>query len=372
MTALDAVHVTTVHQWNDPRILAKECRSLAEAGYAVALITTEPTEESRFGVPLIGLKRRRNRWTRMTLGVVEAGVKALRSRAGIVHFHDPELIPIGVIARALGRKVVFDVHEDYATSIRTVSKSIPGALRGILSTAYRASIPLQKALFQIVIAESYYGETYPRATSVLNHPDLRLFERFRGVERRAPATPRLLYTGNITAARGAREHAALIGALPSGSQMRMVGRCDPTLLPELTGRAGLSLDNGGAFAPFERIVAAYDAPWTAGLALFPPSPHYTRKALTKVYEYAAAGIPTICSDFPAWRALVEGNGIGIAVPPDDIAAQVAAVERLSTDPKLYARLSRAALDFAHDRTSWRGQAAHLVGLYGRLSGRAAA
>lgn len=365
----DAVHVSTVHQWNDPRVLAKECRSLSDAGYKVGLIITAPETHQMYGVDLIGLKRRRNRWLRMTLGVLEAGRHVFRSGAHIVHFHDPELIPLGLVARLFGYQVIFDVHEDYVTSIKTVSKTIPQGLRGGFSTGYRLTIPLQKKAFHIIIAERYYSETYPEATPVLNYPDLRLFSRFRSLERSAPEAIKLLYTGNVTLARGARNHAALVEALPD-AQLTMIGRCQGDLIGDLQAQPGVSLANDGAFAPFEDIVEAYSNAWTAALAVFPYSDHYTRKALTKIYEYAAAGIPVICSDFPVWKELVGDNDLGLCVPPNDLEAQKAAVVRLAADKALYDRISQSARRFAHEAASWDSEARRLTALYDDLHDQA--
>ena len=57
--------------------------------------------------------------------------------------------------------------------------------------------------------------------------------------------------------------------------------------------------------------------WLAGLAIFPPNPHYYEKELTKFFEYMGAGLPIVCSDFPAWRTLMAETGAGICVDPQD-------------------------------------------------------
>ncbi|WP_306142837.1 glycosyltransferase family 4 protein [Roseibium sp. MMSF_3412] len=365
---LDVVHLSTVHQWNDPRVLTKECASAAKAGYKVGLIVTEPPENTYLGVKLIGIKRRSSRIGRMTLGVATCFVEALKSRAPIVHFHDPELIPAGGLLRLFGRKVIFDVHEDYITSIKIVSKNIPAPLKKILSFCYRASVPVQRALFSIIIAEKYYSEHYPKAVPVLNYPDLTLFEKFQSQERMPPQKPRLLYTGNVTKVRGALNHVGVVNRLESGS-LTIIGRCDPNLLPSLETEERVVLPSGGGYAAFADIVEAYSEEWTAGLAIFPPTEHYTRKELTKIYEYAAAGIPTICSDFPVWKELVEGNGIGFCVDPTDPDAAHAVVEKLTNDADLYKKTSKRALEFAHKHTTWQKEADKLVGLYGDLIDR---
>ncbi|MCE7896768.1 MAG: glycosyl transferase, partial [Gammaproteobacteria bacterium PRO8] len=52
--------------------------------------------------------------------------------------------------------------------------------------------------------------------------------------------------------------------------------------------------------PFSEITKAYlEGGWRWGLALFPDTPHYRDKELTKFFEYMSFRIPIICSDFPA-------------------------------------------------------------------------
>ena len=107
-------HLTSVHPRYDTRIFIKQCVSLAKADYGVSLIVADGKgNEEKDGVKIldIGISRF-GRAGRMTRTVIAVYKKALNMNADIYHFHDPELIPAGLLLKALGKKVIYDVHED--------------------------------------------------------------------------------------------------------------------------------------------------------------------------------------------------------------------------------------------------------------------
>jgi glycosyltransferase involved in cell wall biosynthesis len=166
--------------------------------------------------------------------------------------------------------------------------------------------------------------------------------------------------------------AELAARLPEGGSVTMIGACPPdvaraarALCPD-PARLRIVSGEGGGHVPHGRIVAAYREPWTAALALFPDSPHVREKELTKFFEYMAAGLPIVCSDFPAWRDLVERTGAGVCVPPGDAGAALAAAAGLAADPGRAAAMGEAGRGAARSRFSWESQARRLVELYARL------
>ena len=116
------IHFTTVHPRGDTRIRVKETASLVEGmGGGVALYVqdgrgAECDEVS--GVEIVDTgPPPRGRARRMVLGVWRM-YRAVRSaRPQVAHFHDPELIPVGLALKLSGIKVVYDVHEDVPRQI---------------------------------------------------------------------------------------------------------------------------------------------------------------------------------------------------------------------------------------------------------------
>ena len=91
--------LTSVHPPFDVRIFHKEAKSLVKAGYDVTLIAQHDKEEIVDGIKIINLQKPRNRIERMTKTVWSAYRKAVQLDADIYHFHDPELLPIGIMLK---------------------------------------------------------------------------------------------------------------------------------------------------------------------------------------------------------------------------------------------------------------------------------
>src|SRR5260370_7472560 len=82
------------------------------------------------------------------------------------------------------------------------------------------------------------------------------------------------------------------------------------------------LDRNGIVSLLSRV--------RAGLVVLHPDKAYVASQPTKLYEYMAAGIPVIASDFPLWRSIIEDAGCGLVVNPFDTRAIAAAIDRLIT------------------------------------------
>src|SRR5512137_1306313 len=95
-------HLSTVHSVSDDRIFYKECVSLARHGFSVTFAVPHNRDEVRSGVQIVALKEYSCRLARVVIGSWRAFRKAIKTKAQLIHFHDPELIPVGFLLKLSG------------------------------------------------------------------------------------------------------------------------------------------------------------------------------------------------------------------------------------------------------------------------------
>jgi glycosyltransferase involved in cell wall biosynthesis len=367
--SVKVAHLTSVHPLGDPRILHKECKTLVEAGYQVVLIIPHERNEVIEGVRIRAVPKPQARLERMTTTVWQVYQKALEENAAIYHFHDPELIPVGLLLKAQDKVVIYDIHEDYVSSIKQ-KRYLPHSLRPLMARLLGRFEKLLTNPFEIILAEKYYAKRFPNGTTILNYPIKNHFPIHSSAPNVQPSRPRLLYTGTATENRGALLYAEIV-SLMKEAEVHIVGRCREELASEMREIAGererLHIEGEGFHVQYERIIDYYrQGGWTAGLAVFPPTLHYMKKELTKFFEYMAAGIPIICSDFPVWQSIMEKTGAGLCVDSSNALAAVDAVEYLSRNPETAYAMGQNGRKAFLEKYNWSVESRKLTELYQEL------
>ena len=349
-----------------------QAKGSVRGGFEVVIIAPHGRDESREGVRVRALPTPRGRLDRITRICFLCTRRAMAERPDIYHLHEPDMVPWGLFLRLLGRHVIYDVHEDYVTA--TVARPwLPDWARPLLAGWVRLLNAVANRAFVILIAERYYARSFPAAVEMLNYAKLEEYEGLGDIRRdKIENGPlRLLYAGSITEARGAYHHLRLLDYLPETAELLLVGQCSvPALARMLEARAAADARFRFVFDAHwlakERIIEAYRETWTAGLALFPDSSHYREKELTKFYEYMAAGLPIVCSNFPVWRELVEGNRLGWSVDPEDPAAAIAAIRWLAEHPEEARAMGARGRRLVQEKFNWDSQMRVLNDLYRRM------
>jgi len=364
-------HLTTVHSPLDVRIFHKECKSIAQAGYRVTLIACHDRDEVKDGVNIRSLPKMRGRFARMVRGSWGIHREAVRQDADLYHFHDPELLLVGLLLRIRGKIVVYDVHEDVSADIAE-KHYIPRVFRRRLAQLVSGLESLSSGFFSAVVTATptilkrFDRLTQPRMV-VSNYPILdELKTAISPIwEQRSLAVG---YVGVLARDRCIPEIVEAMSLLPKElkATLKLAGNFSPPCLKEqLTETAGWErtcvmgvLDRGG--------VANLLANVRAGLVVLKPTRGFLDSVPVKMFEYMAAGIPVIASDFPGFREIVEGASCGILVPPDDPLRISRAIEHILTHPEDAKEMGKRGQEAVTQRFNWASEESKLLELYRAL------
>ena len=113
------------------------------------------------------------------------------------------------------------------------------------------------------------------------------------------------------------------------------------------------------------VNALYGSSMT-GIVLYQPAQNHFESQPIKLFEFMAAGLPEIASDFPLWKEIVEGCGCGFCVDPTDPEAVRNACEKLLNDPALAQKMGRRGYEAVTERYNWAAEEVKLAGLYAEL------
>jgi glycosyltransferase involved in cell wall biosynthesis len=369
MSKPKVVHMTSAHSVVDTRIFLKECRALSDAGYEVVLVGQHEADEEREGVRTRGVPRPRNRLDRMVGTSLRVLVRALGERAAIYHFHDPELIPAGILLRLVGKKVVYDAHENVSKQI--LGKPwIPKGLRRPVSRVIHCLELVGVRFFSGIVAATpaIAAQFPPRKTVVVqNFPILDELTKPNPTPY-GERPPWIAYVGGISAVRGIGDMVTALGRLPNGSSIRLklVGKFMPeSLRGEIEALPGWShVDYLGWQSRLE-VAAVLDRS-RIGLVLFHPHPNHIEAQPNKLFEYMSAGLPVIASDFPLWREIVLGASCGVVVDPLDPDAIADAIHWLLKNPVDAQHMGERGRKAVLETYNWVAEAQNLLRFYGEV------
>ena len=361
------VHLTVVHRPFDTRIFQKECRTLVQEGYQVILIAPHAHREVVDGVEIFPLPRFPNRLVRMGWGIWMAGWIAYRLRADLYHFHDPELLPVGLLLRRITpARVVYDVHENHPQKF-LAREWIPRPLRKEAAwLVERLEKSASARLDGFVAAADHISRRFPpqKTRVVRNYPPLSVLEWVSEERRPYEGNYTLIYTGGWTDHRGIYQIVQALGYVGTPQvQLTLLGsRIHPHIEEAARRLPGYARVKYVGRVPY-REMFRYLNEAAVGLVCNQPLYDYQRAQPNKLFEYMAAGLPVIASNFDTWREIVEGNRCGVTVDPTSPCRIAIAIDDLLARPEDRRMMGRNGRRAIRTQYNWERESRALLDLY---------
>ena len=375
-------HVTTLHPRDDARILHREIGTLKRVlKFDVTLLVADGLGRQVLGaddgnVTVVDLgMRKKNRLGRATLTQLQTLFWLLRNRQDIVHVHDPELLITACVLRCLGRNIIFDSHEDLPKQIMA-KEWIPAWMRGgisaLISIGYKNVLGF---LSNIVCATPSIATSIGTKNCVIarNYPRLTDFANGQGIDhgRRSAknATAKLLYVGSISRDRGIESMLSLVHNLNQHdcpAELVIAGQWEDELLSECKKLQGWEFTTICGRVSRDEVAELLEAA-TLGMLLLSPTPNHLDALPVKLFEYCAAGLPIVASDYPMLESLVAGENIGICLPLEDIDVMTVAVKELILNEQLRAKMGANGISAVHTKWNWESEECQFVAMYMALT-----
>lgn len=363
------VHLASTHRAFDTRIFHKECQSLAEAGYRVTLIVPHESSEVVDDVYIRAVPPPKSGKERLTRTLWQLYQAALEEPAeAVFHFHDAELLPYMLLLKAAGRRVVYDMHED--TPLQVMYQHwIPPLVRPLVATGMKKLERLGAAVFDgLIAAEPVIARRFEERAPVTVHNFPLASEIIDEAPPYAERPPQVAYVGTITEVRGIRELIAAVGMLPERLEARLAlaGSFHPEgLRQEVETMPGWRRTGFLGWISREEMRKVLSTS-RVGVVAFHPVERYRGNYPTKLFEYMAAGLPVVASDFEQLRPFVQESRCGILVDPLNPGAIAGAINWLLDHPEEAEAMGARGREAIRERYNWEGEAGKLIEFYERF------
>lgn len=369
MNNIKICHLTSVHPRYDIRIFIKECNSLSKNGFAVNLIVADGKgNENIDGREIYDVGKPKNRIERVIKTTKKVFKKALEIEADIYHFHDPELIPIGLKLKKLGKKVIYDVHEDLPRQLLTkpyLNKFILKILSFFIEIYENYSA---KRFDYIITATPYIRDRFNKINKntidINNYP---LLNEFAIIEHNYKQYNNICYVGGITRVRGIVE---LIKAIENlDVTLHLAGEFEnEELKKEVENFNGWKKVKYYGYVNREKVKEILKNV-NAGIVTFLPELNHINSKPNKLFEYMSASLPVIASNFPLWKEIVEGNNCGVCIDPTKPEEIAKAIEYLITHPEEAKKMGKNGKKAVLEKYNWEKESIKLIDIYNKLLNR---
>lgn len=291
-------------------------------------------------------------------------LKALEVNADIYHFHDPELIPIGLKLKNKDTKIIYDIHEDYRTQIK-IKPWINIYLRGVISFLFGkyenyASKKFDGLLVPQIGMIEYFDHINPNTKFVAN--SMIIEDVSYDLDKKDYTNKLCFHPGSLTEARGVfnminvfeyleDEKLILAGAFDSNVTQDRAKRSEGWEKVEYIGKR-----------PYSEI-KEYHKKASLGLILFENIGQSHFAYTVKLFEYMYFGTPVLLPNFGDWVPFNEKYKCGINVDPKEPNKIAEKIRELNENPALKRKLGENGRKAIMEGLNWGEDEKRLLHFY---------
>ena len=360
--------LTTVHPPFDVRIFHKEAKSLIKFGYKVTLIVQNNRNEVIDGVKIIALPKIKNRLIRIFGFTWLVFFLALLQRADIYHFHDPELILIGIVLRLFGKRVIYDVHEDVPKQI--LGKDWIGNIYIRKFVAFAMDIIEQigaLSFSSIVVATPDIARRFPKNKTIIlrNFPILELIDNVEPADYKKNK-PIIIYVGGLTRIKEIKEIIQTMENIGDKAELWLLGKWESEKFKkDCENLKGWKYTKYLGHVLLEEVFQ-YMKIVDIGISIFHPVKNYLTSLPIKAFEYMACSLPMVMSDFLYFRKFFKE--CAVFVDPFDSKDITEKILYLINEPDKAKELGKKGRKLIEEKYNWEIESKKLIMVYNSLLG----
>ncbi len=372
---INITHLTSAHPRYDIRIFIKMCSSLAKKeNYAVSLVVADGKgNETKNGVNIFDVGAKTGgRFSRMTKTVKKVFKQAKALDSDIYHLHDPELMFIGLKLQKMGKKVIFDVHEDYPVNIYS-KPWIPNFLKPLVSIIY--SFIEKKCLSKYTAVISVTPQIIDRINKyasitemITNYPILNedLFSHNLNIN-----SKNVVFAGSIAPLRMIHSFLDALEEFPS-LNMLLAGSVNKNYLEILSQKKAWSRVDFKGRISYEEVISLYKESLFGIVIENYDKINYDNQGslgVIKLFEYMMLGLPFIATDFTLHKEIIDKYKCAITVNPNNKDELVSAIKFILDNPEEAIAMGKRGQQAVREKYNWASQEILLFKLYEELGGK---
>jgi glycosyltransferase involved in cell wall biosynthesis len=292
---------------------------------------------------------------------------AIKLKVDIWHIHDPELLPLGLLLILLGKKVIWDAHEDYFAQFKhnnEYRKYIPLCLRGLVSSTFLNMLRLMdKHAAGVVTATDYIANTYSNSNCEIVGNEAKVEDFFL-------ANPKfennkVLFIGSVSDEHLFKE---VVSAMQEFKNLYLVVAGNQRNTQEVNAAISILGERAILYGWANRKdLLNLISESIIGLVTYQNLPTYAKSRPTKLFEFLMSGLPVVATPIEANIRFIQESGGGVLSQGFEAKDLVNAIRLLTNSADVWHDKSQHGRDWAKQSANWEISEKRLLILYARIT-----